>query len=577
MQSRLVPAVLVLTIAVFAAPLQAACTPPAPVITMGQDHVCQASTGTASITPDPDPSAVYLWTVNTAYGGEIVSGGASPTVTFEAYGYIGLSLNVRVSNSCGMTTASHPVTIVLFPNTELPLNLFSMPGQPVTITTTEHAGIPDSYQWYRGMRGDTSQPIGTSSSSVTVTTPAADSYYWVHSTNECTSMNSNEVHLHACNYPVPQPVINTQGFSCSGDIFTVSTAADPDPAATYEWRYLPSLACDHYPTPEVGPNGTTASVRLRSGVAFCGAQLILTITNSCYSATTQAHVTEDQPVNFDIVAPAAVRMGETAMATTEGPVFQDWHRPIFQSPGSQPSDTTIHWTISGGVIVDGQDSRTVSFISNSTFMTLTAAVANSCGAANRSTTISSCQNPTISMQPASGQITAGSTVTLTASTVGIAPLAYEWYSVGAGNVLTPVGGNTAAVTLAPSVTTTYIVRTQTRCGPNLDSAPVTVTVTAAPCEALVITDQPADQAIIAGTTVRLRVDVEGTLPASFQWYSGNRGDTTHPVPGAIFATLAMTPAQPGLYWARITNRCASADTRAAAVTLVTPRRRASRH
>src|SRR5258706_449054 len=80
------------------------------------------------------------------------------------------------------------------------------------------------------------------------------------------------------------------------------------------------------------------------------------------------------------------------------------------------------------------------------------------------------------------QIRAGSPATLTASTVGIAPLAYEWYSVGGGNVLTPVGGNTAAITLAPSVTTTYLVRTQTRCGPPLDSAPVTVTVTAAPCD-----------------------------------------------------------------------------------------------
>jgi hypothetical protein len=577
MKSRLVSAIFILMIAVPAAPLRAACTPPTPQITPGQVQVCQGGSGTASVTPDPDSSAMYLWTVTNSFNGQVTNGGASPTVTFSAYSSPSLTLKLTVSNSCGTTSVTRDIPVTLNPNTEIPYNLYAIVGDPVTITAIDHEVQPTSYQWYRGMRGDTSQPIGTNASSITVTTPPADTWYWVHTANDCGSMNSNDVHLHACNYPVPQPAINTRAFSCSGNIFTVSTPADPDPAATYEWRYLPSLACDHYPTPEIGPDGTTATVRLRSGVAFCGAQLILTITNSCYSTTTQAHVTEDQPVNFDIVAPSAVRRGQMATATTEGPVFQDWHRPIFQPPGPQPSDTTIHWTITGGVIVEGEDSRTVSFISDSTFVTLSAAVGNSCGAATRTTTISACQPPAISIDPPSGVILAGSPVTLAANTDGAVPIAYEWYSIGAGNVLTPLGGNSRTLTVTPTGTTTYMVRTQTSCGVPLDSEPVTVTVTLTPCDPLAITGQPADQSIVPGTAVRLHVDFQGTLPATIQWFTGSRGDTSHPLAGEVFATFMVTPQHSEAYWARVTNRCGNADTNAAQVNLVSPRRRAARH
>jgi hypothetical protein len=577
MQTRLLLTSIVLFAAVLAVPLHAACTPPTPEITFGQPQVCQGNSGTASVVPDPDPSAVYLWTITPSGAGEVTAGGASPTVTFIPYSVGQPTLNVTVSNSCGMATASRQISVGVVPGTELPFDVFGMPGQQVTIHTIEHESLPTSYQWYRGMRGDTSAPIGTNEPSVTVTTPASDTYYWVRVENQCGGVNTNQVRLHACNYPVPQPAINTREFACTNNIFTISTPADPDPSATYEWRYLPSLACDHFPTPEIGPNGNTATVRLRSGVAFCGAQLILTITNSCYSASTQAHVTEDQPVDFNIVAPSAVRRGQLATARTEGPVFQDWQRPIFNPPGPQASDTTVHWTISGGVIVEGEDSRTVSFISDSALVTLSASVGNSCGAANRSVTISACQPPVISAEPASRVILAGSPVTLTANTEGATPLSYEWYIVGPGDVHTPVGGNTRSLTDRPAGTTTYLVRTQTSCGPPLDSEPVTVTVTLTPCDPVAITTQPADQFVAAGSPARLHVEFEGTLPVTIQWYAGSSGDTAHPLAGQIFATLAVTAAQSGPYWARITSRCGSADSRTAQVTIVTPRHRAARH
>jgi hypothetical protein len=98
------------------------------------------------------------------------------------------------------------------------------------------------------------------------------------------------------------------------------------------------------------------------------------------------------------------------------------------------------------------------------------------------------------------------------------------------------------------------------------------------CTPAAITSSPASQQISLGEQVSLRVEALGTLPLDYQWYEGARGDTAKPVGGnrLSFLTPASLAATTS-YWVRVTNSCGSADSEAAVVTVLRPRRRAVGH
>jgi len=84
-----------------------------------------------------------------------------------------------------------------------------------------------------------------------------------------------------------------------------------------------------------------------------------------------------------------------------------------------------------------------------------------------------------------------------------------------------------------------------------------------------ITAQPTSVEILSGSTTTLSVKVNSTAPRTFQWYRGNRGDTSNPV-----GTNASTFIIPALttdtrYWVRISNAAGSVDSAAALVKMAT--------
>jgi formylglycine-generating enzyme required for sulfatase activity len=89
---------------------------------------------------------------------------------------------------------------------------------------------------------------------------------------------------------------------------------------------------------------------------------------------------------------------------------------------------------------------------------------------------SSCPGPVITTQPAGKTIAAGSTVDLSVTASGSAPLSYQWYEGASGNTTKPVGTNSATFrTPALTVATTYWVRVTNPCG-QADSATATVSI-----------------------------------------------------------------------------------------------------
>ena len=115
------------------------------------------------------------------------------------------------------------------------------------------------------------------------------------------------------------------------------------------------------------------------------------------------------------------------------------------------------------------------------------------------------------------------------------------------------------------------------CGSNAPTAPSTPTPApgatpppGASATAPTISTQPEGQTIAAGQTATLTVAAGGTVPLSYQWFSGASGATSSPVNGATSATFT-TPALAATttYWVRVSNTAGAADSSAAEIK-VTP-------
>ena len=84
----------------------------------------------------------------------------------------------------------------------------------------------------------------------------------------------------------------------------------------------------------------------------------------------------------------------------------------------------------------------------------------------------------------------------------------------------------------------------------------------------VITDQPASVTIHPDETVTLSVAATGDGSLTYQWYTGNAGDTSNPIPGATFSSYT-TPflTENVSYWVRVTGTFGSADSTTAIISV----------
>ncbi len=91
-----------------------------------------------------------------------------------------------------------------------------------------------------------------------------------------------------------------------------------------------------------------------------------------------------------------------------------------------------------------------------------------------------------------------------------------------------------------------------------------------PADAPAITTQPASQEIASGASASLTVAASGD-DLTYQWYTGNSGDSAAPIAGATAGTLdtgALTASTS--FWAQITNAGGTADSDTAVITVAAP-------
>ncbi len=91
-----------------------------------------------------------------------------------------------------------------------------------------------------------------------------------------------------------------------------------------------------------------------------------------------------------------------------------------------------------------------------------------------------------------------------------------------------------------------------------------------PADAPSITTQPASQEVASGASASLSVTASGD-DLTYQWFTGNSGDTAAPVAGATAGTLdtgALTASTS--FWVQITNAGGTADSDTAVITVAAP-------
>lgn len=173
--------------------------------------------------------------------------------------------------------------------------------------------------------------------------------------------------------------------------------------------------------------------------------------------------------------------------------------------------------------------------------------------------------PAVTLQPVSNIINSGTSTTLSVAFSGTSP-AIQWYRGSAGDTSNPVSGATSPTLTTPVLTanTNYWARATNSQG-SADSNTATITIRIAPA----ITTQPESVIIASGSPAIINVTASGTSP-TFQWYLGNPGVTTDPVPGATDSTFTTPPlTSTTTYWVRASNLAGTADSNAATVTIAT--------
>lgn len=160
--------------------------PPSQSIGYGQKATLSAVAGGT-------PPFAYQW-----YEGVYPSGGAIAGATNTFYVTPALSSDtsywVRITNDCGNThsdTATVTVDCIAPAISTNPASQTISSGASASLLVVADGAVPMSYQWYEGVRGDTSRPMAGATGPV-YSTPALTSStsYWAQATNACGSANS---------------------------------------------------------------------------------------------------------------------------------------------------------------------------------------------------------------------------------------------------------------------------------------------------------------------------------------------------------------------------------------------------
>lgn len=117
-----------------------------------------------------------------------------------------------------------------------PANQSITAGQTATLNVVANGTAPLTYQWYEGVKGDTSKPVGTNAASFTSPVLTASKSYWLRISNSCGSTNSDAVTITVT--PCIAPTISAQPMSQvveKGGYAVLKVEASGSTPIKYQW------------------------------------------------------------------------------------------------------------------------------------------------------------------------------------------------------------------------------------------------------------------------------------------------------------------------------------------------------
>jgi hypothetical protein len=535
------------------------CVPPSIVASPQAVSLVAGSTATLAVEAAGTAPLRYAW-----YEG--VSGDRSrPLVlagsTIAVAPLQSTSFWVEVANDCGSApSATVPVTVT---NVCVPPAIVTSPpsqtlvsGHSVTLTVTA-TGTGLSYQWYLGDGNQGSAIPGATSAAITVA-PQTASTYWVSVKNTCGNAASVPATLTVLTSCTPPSITSAAALPpsvLSGQSAQVVVSASGTAPFTYQW-YVGSFPDASTPVP--GATGASVTVSPATTTSYWAR-----VENACgnassASATVTVSSTCIKPViTSDIAASTTLISGQSAQFSVavfgDAPLSYQWYL------GTAPDITTP---------LAGQSQATLS-IAPTTSASYWVRVSNGCGTADSGTavvTVLPCIPVHITREPISITIPPGVQEFLGIGADGTQPITFQWYIGISGDRSQPIPGATiSALPVSPTETTSYWADVINACGTQESSAATVVVLPA--CTAPSVTQDPASVTITDGSSATLTVAGSGSDPLSYQWFVGNVGDETSPVPGATAPSVSVSPHSTTSYWVEITNSCGLTMSAAAIVTV----------
>ncbi|MEI7732130.1 MAG: immunoglobulin domain-containing protein [Verrucomicrobiota bacterium] len=307
----------------------------------------------------------------------------------------------------------------------------------------------------------------------------------------------------------PQSQVAKVGSNISFTVTATGTAP-----LSYQWRF--------YGTNLAGQTAGTLSLNNVQAIQAGGYSVI--VANSAGSVTSavatltvvQPPSFSSQPTNQTVIAGNNVTFSVTAVG--DQPLFYQWYG--LGSLLTQATNATL-------ALSNVQPAQAGSYY---------VVITNASGSVTSSVaTLMIALPPAIIGQPTNQSANVGSTLTLTVTATGTAPLFYQWLRNGS-----PVGANNFSLTLNNAQVGdagSYSVVVTNAYGSATSAVAV---ITIIPPVAPAFTVQPTNQSVLLGSNVSFTAAASGTAPIAYVWRLNGAS-----LPGATNLVLALTNIQSG--------------------------------
>lgn len=171
-----------------------------------------------------------------------------------------------------------------------------------------------------------------------------------------------------------------------------------------------------------------------------------------------------------------------ASPSISAPASMDVNTSANASIVSPNGALTYQWTVTNGTINGNSTGTSVNFTATANPVTVRARATNSSGCSasdSVNVSVSTCSAPVFTSTTNGQTITLGTTVSLSATATGSAPITYQWFVGASGDTSTPAAAGNP-INATPSATTYYWVRATSSCGLSTNSPTIGIGVVTPP-------------------------------------------------------------------------------------------------